>query len=74
MFLTKGNLTETEIKKEDIKFLYRGTNLSDNYIILSAKLRCSIGKKNEIEQIQNSLIEKKKIISAKSNKNLWKYF
>ena len=54
-------MTETEIKKEDIKFLYRGTNLSDNYIILSAKLRCSIGKKNEIEEIQKSLIEKKKL-------------
>ena len=52
----KRNLTEIEIKKEDIKFLYRGTNLSDNYIILSAKLRFSIGKKNYIEEIQKILI------------------
>ena len=37
--LNKDNLSEVEIKKEDIKFSYRGTNLPDNLIILSAKFR-----------------------------------
>ena len=33
------NLSEIEIKKEDIKFLYRGTNLSKDLIIISAKFK-----------------------------------
>ena len=32
--INKKNLSEIEIKKEDIKFLYRGTNLSNDLIIL----------------------------------------
>lgn len=59
--LDKNNLSEFEIKKKDIKFLYRGTNLSKDLIILSAKLKGSIGKKNFIEKKQNKLIEKKKL-------------
>ena len=59
--LDKKKLTEKEIKKKDIKFFYRGTDLSDDFIILSAKLRCSKGKKNEIEKKQNNLIERKKL-------------
>ena len=35
----KNTSSEIEIKKENIKFLYRGTNLSNNFIIISAKLR-----------------------------------
>ena len=38
------NLSEIEIKKEDIKFLYRGTNLSKDLIIISAKLKGIIRK------------------------------
>ena len=32
-------LSEMEIKKDEIKFLYRGTNLNQNLIITSAKLK-----------------------------------
>ena len=59
--LDKKKMTEKEIKKEDIQFFYRGTDLSSDFIILSAKLKCSVGKKNEIEKKQNDLIEKKKL-------------
>ena len=41
----KKNLSEIEIKKEDIKFLYRGTNLSNDLIITSAKLKGLTRKK-----------------------------
>ena len=55
------NLSEIEIKKEDIKFLYRGTNLSKDLIIISAKLKGIIRKKHEIEKIQSDLIKRKKL-------------
>ena len=58
--IDKKKLSEIEIKKDDIKFLYRGTNLSQELIITSAKLRGVIKKKEEIEKKQNSLIEMKK--------------
>jgi len=53
--------TEIEIKKEDIEFYYRGTNLPKDLIIISAKIRGSFGKKDEIEKKQNNFIEKKKL-------------
>ena len=59
--INKNDLTEIELKKEDIKFLYRGTNLKDDLIIVSAKLKGSKGKREEIEKFQTNLIEKKKI-------------
>ena len=40
-----NKLSEIEIKKEDIKFSYRGTNLSDNLILISAKIKGRIKKK-----------------------------
>ena len=55
-----NKLSEIEIKKEDIKFSYRGTNLSDNLILISAKIKGRIKKKEEIEKKQAYLIEKKK--------------
>ena len=55
------NCEEKEIKKEDIKFLYRGTNLPKDLIIISAKLRGLISNKNEIEKKQFSLMKKKKL-------------
>ena len=58
--IDKKKLSEIEIKKDDIKFLYRGTNLSQELIITSAKLRGVIKKKEEIEKKQNSFIEMKK--------------
>ena len=52
---------EKELKNDDIKFLYRGTNLSKELIIISAKFKGLIGKKEQIEKQQSSMIEKKKI-------------
>ena len=45
-----NNLKEIEINRGDIKFLYRGTDLSENLIIISAKLKGLIGNKAEIEK------------------------
>ena len=58
--IDKNKLLEIEIKKEDIKFFYRGTNLTDNLIIISAKLKGKIKKKEEIEKKQSEFIERKK--------------
>ena len=57
----KKKLIEFEIKKKDIKFLYRGTSLAEDLIIVSARLKGSISEKNIIEKKQNTLIEKKKL-------------
>ena len=46
--IDKNNLSEIEIKKENIKFSYRGTNLPNNLIILSAKFQGKIGKKQKM--------------------------
>ena len=59
--IDKKKLSEVEIKKEDIKFSYRGTNLSEDLIIISAKLKGSISKKKDIEKKQIDLIQKKKL-------------
>ena len=48
--IDKNRFLEIEIKKEDIKFLYRGTNLPKDLIITSAKLKGSIGLKEKIEK------------------------
>ena len=55
-----NKLSIIEIKKDDIKFSYRGSNLPSNLIIISAKLKGSIAIKEEIEKKQSSFIEKKK--------------
>ena len=59
--IDKNTFSETEIKKEDIKFLYRGTNLSNDFIIISAKLRGLVSKKDLIEKKQLDLLKKKKL-------------
>tara|TARA_X000001036_G_C20619400_1_gene782407 strand:- start:551 stop:1456 length:906 start_codon:yes stop_codon:yes gene_type:complete len=59
--LDTEKMVETEIEKKNIKFFYRGTNLPDSLIILSAKLKCSLGKKSEIEKKQNDFIDRKKL-------------
>ncbi len=56
-----NNFTEIEIPKKNINFLYRGTNLPDNLIITSAKLKGLVSKKKDIEKKQLNLIEKKKL-------------
>ena len=52
---------EKVIKKDDIKFFYRGTNLPLEYIIISAKLKGKIKSKSTIEEKQNNFIKKKKL-------------
>ena len=59
--IDKKKLSEVEIKSEDIKFSYRGTNLSEDLIITSAKLKGSVSKKEDIEKKQIDLIQKKKL-------------
>ena len=58
--IDKKKLSSVEIKKEDIKFLYRGTNLPNDLIITSAKLKGTVSVKEKIEKKQLDLIEKKK--------------
>ena len=58
---------EKKIKREEIEFFYRGTNLPGDLIITSVTLKGKIGKKKYIEKKQNEYIEKKKIISTKPN-------
>jgi len=59
--IDKNNLIEKEIKKEDIKFLYRGTNLNEDLIIISAKFKGLVSMKDVIEKKQSRLIERKKL-------------
>jgi len=55
------NLKEKEIKKEDISFLYRGTNLSNNLIITAVKFKGIFRTKEEIDKKQSEFIRQKKI-------------
>ena len=59
--IDKNDCTEKEIKKEDINFFYRGTNLSKDLIIISAKFRGFPVSKDIIEKKQKELIERKKL-------------
>ena len=56
-----NKLQEVEIKKEDINFSYRGTNLPDDFLIISAKLRVKESKKEIIEKKQLDFIKRKKL-------------
>ena len=58
--IDKKRLSVIEIKKKDIKFLYRGTNLSNDLIIISAKLQGTTSVIEKIEKKQSDFIEKKK--------------
>ncbi len=53
-----GNIKE--LNKNQIKFFYRGCNLDDDLIILSAKFKGHLSEKKNIEQKQNQLIQRKK--------------
>ena len=55
------NLVVREIKNKDIKFSYRGTNLSEDLIIISAKFKGLSGDKDKIEKKQFDFIERKKL-------------
>jgi len=61
--IDRNNFTLKEIKKEKIKFLYRGTNLPENLIIISAKFKGSISNKDEIQKKQFEFIRKKKYLN-----------
>ncbi len=52
---------EKKIESKDMKFFYRGTNLSENFIITSVILKGKKTPKEEIESKQNLLIHKKKL-------------
>ena len=56
-----NNCVEKEIKREDIKFFYRGTNLPSQYIITAVKFKGKPAPKKIIEKTQNTMIERKKI-------------
>ena len=49
---------EKEIKNDEIKFFYRGTDIPKNYIILSPVLKGIISSKQLIEQQQKKFILK----------------
>ena len=57
----KKNCKEIELKKKDINFVYRGNNLSKDLIIISAKLKGSLDKKEKIEKKQSDLVQRKKL-------------
>ncbi len=57
------NGKEKEIRNDEIKFYYRGTDLSKNYIILSAVLRGTVSSKKLIEKKQEEFIQKKRNLS-----------
>ena len=59
--IDKNKCEEIEIKKEDINFVYRGNNLSEDLIIISAKLKGSLDKKEKIEKKQSDLVQRKKL-------------
>ena len=48
--IDRNNFSEVEIKREDIKFAYRETNLSKDLIIVSAKFKGLLSVKDEIEK------------------------
>ena len=54
------NGIEKEIKKNEIKFHYRGTNIPENYIIISAILKGKRSSKELVQKKQEELILKKK--------------
>ena len=59
--IDKKKCEEIEIKKEDINFVYRGSNLSEDLIIISAKLKGTFDKKEKIEKKQTDLVQRKKL-------------
>ena len=59
--IDKKKCKEIEIKKEDINFVYRGNDLSEDLIITSAKLKGLLDKKEVIEKKQIDFINRKKL-------------
>mgnify|MGYP001341384538 CR=1 FL=1 len=59
--IDKQQCKEIEIQKEDINFVYRGTNLSEDLIIISAKFKGILDNKEKIEKKQSDLVKRKKL-------------
>ena len=59
--IDKKKLTEVNLKIEDIKFFYRGSNISEDLLILSVKLKGRLRAKEEIELKQLDLIKRKNL-------------
>ena len=59
--IDKKKCKEIELKKEDINYVYRGNNLSKDLIIISAKLKGALDKKEKIEKKQSDLVQRKKL-------------
>ncbi|MDC3127749.1 UDP-N-acetylmuramate dehydrogenase [Candidatus Pelagibacter bacterium] len=55
------NGEEKEIKREEINFFYRGSNISEDYLVLSAKLKGELSSQDSIKKKQKEFIERKKI-------------
>ena len=58
-----NKFSEVNIEREDIKFLYRGSSLPDDLIIISAKLKCSMSNKVEIEKNKITLLKRKNYLN-----------
>ena len=58
-----SNLSEVEIKREDIEFTYRGSNLPNNLVILSAKFKGLASKKEIIEKNNLILLKEKNCLN-----------
>tara|TARA_A100001011_G_C14274461_1_gene828505 strand:+ start:1133 stop:2038 length:906 start_codon:yes stop_codon:yes gene_type:complete len=59
--IDKKKLNEITIDQDDIKFLYRGSNLSKDFIIISAKFKGIQNQREIIEKKQFNFIEQKKL-------------
>ena len=55
------NGEEKEIKREEINFFYRGSDISEDYLVLSAKLKGELSSQDSIKKKQEEFIERKKI-------------
>ena len=68
------NCVEREISHKEIKFFYRGTNLPNEIIITSVKLRGINKSSEEIGKKQLELIQKKKLSQPSQIKTCWSTF
>ena len=52
---------EKELKRNEIQFFYRGSDIPEDYLILSAKLKGTLSSRKLITQKQKELIQRKKM-------------
>ena len=63
-------LSEKEIKSEDIIFNYRGTNLPDNLIITSVKIKVLLEKRKKLKKFKQSLLKEKNYLNLTGLKHV----